>query len=65
MIKLDLPLKGCNECPNFEPDVRTDEIIDMSNLHKTANHTIKCRNSALCEELVKFLAEEEKENENE
>lgn len=58
MIKLDLPLRGCNECPNFKPDVHTDEIIDMSNMRKTANHTIKCRNSALCEELVKFLAEE-------
>lgn len=58
MIKLDLPLKGCNECPNFKPDVRTDEIIVLGNLHKTANHTIKCRDSALCEELVKFLAEE-------
>ena len=62
MIKLDLPLRGCNECPNFRPDVCTDEIIDMSNMRKTANHTIKCKNCALCEELVKFLAEE-KENE--
>lgn len=63
MIKLDLPLKRCNECPNFKPDVRTDEIIVFGNLHKKANHTIKCENSALCEELVKFLTEEEKKDE--
>lgn len=62
MIKLDLPLKVCNECPNFKPDVLRDEIIDMNNMRKTANHTIKCMNSTLCEELVKFLSEE-KENE--
>ena len=58
MIKLDLPLRGCNECPNFKPDIHTIEIIDVSNVRKTANHTIKCGNSALCKELVKFLAEE-------
>ena len=62
MIKLDLPLRVCNECPNFEPDIDTIEIIDMCGARKTANHTIKCKNSALCEELVKFLVEE-KENE--
>lgn len=60
MIKLDLPLKGCNECPNFEPDVYTIEMTDTCGVHKTANHIIKCKNSALCEELVKFLVEEKK-----
>ena len=60
MIKLDLPLKVCNECPNFKPDILTNEFWCGNN--KKANHTIKCENGKLCKALVEFLTEEEKKD---